>query len=61
MVFTIGQNLEWVHGEQHRVATVLKVESERVFLSGVSKDYWIKKETLMKKINKPYPLGRANS
>jgi hypothetical protein len=59
-MFTKGQEVDWVHGEHHRVATVLKVEGDRVFLSGIGKDYWIKTTTLLNKTNKPYPLGRAN-
>lgn len=55
--FRIGDEFYWLHGDCHIVATVIAVGNTRVQLSGLTKDYWIKKETLLKKINKPYPVG----
>ncbi len=59
MEFTVGQELSWVHGEHHRIATVLIVEIDRVKLSGLTSNYWINKQTLIKRITKPYPFGRG--
>ncbi|CAH7382656.1 hypothetical protein VCHA53O466_40442 [Vibrio chagasii] len=58
MQFIVGQELYWLHGDTHRIATVLAVESERVKLSGLTADYWIKKATLIKKLDKPYPTAK---
>jgi hypothetical protein len=55
MEFKKEQELFWLHGDCHMIATVLEVESERVYLSGLTKDYWIKKSTLIKKLKKEYP------
>jgi hypothetical protein len=55
MDFIKDQEIYWLHGDDHRVATILKVENDRVYLSGLTCDYWIKKSTLIKKIDKPYP------
>ena len=57
--FSVGQELYWVHGEHHRVAVVVEVDTDRVKLSGMTSDYWISKEAMVRKINKPYPVGRA--
>lgn len=59
MEFKVGQEVNWVHGEHHRIATVLEVNDEKVKLSGMTSNYWIKKETLIKKINRAYPVGRG--
>ncbi len=45
-----GQLVEWMHGKQHRSATVLTIEKDRVYLSGKNKEYWIKKTTLIPKM-----------
>lgn len=58
MTFQKGQQVSWLHGEHHRVATVIEVEKERVRLSGLTSDYWINADTLKAKINKPYPTGQ---
>lgn len=56
--FYIGQELSWLHGlHSHRVGTVLEIEKDRVKIQGVETDYWIKKETLRYKINRPHPRG----
>ena len=59
--FEVGQELDWLHGlHSHRVATVLQVEEDRVYLSGVTTDYWISKKALIEKVNKPYPHQGAS-
>lgn len=58
MTFQKGQQVSWLHGEHHRVATVIEVEKDRVRLSGLTSDYWINADTLKAKTNKPYPTGQ---
>lgn len=57
--FKEGQEVYWLHGDDHRVAKVLKVEEDRVLLSGLTTDYWMKKSLLAKKIERPYPENWA--
>jgi len=59
MTFEIGQDVYWLHGEHHRVAKVIELSEDKVRLSGMTSKYWIKKTTLIKKINQPYPSGRV--
>jgi len=58
MTFQKGQEVSWLHGEHHRVATIVDVENGRVKLSGLTSDYWVKEETLKAKVNKPYPTAQ---
>ena len=53
--FRKGQQLDWVHGDCYRQAKVLKVEKDRVLLAGLSSEYWMKKSTLLRKVNAPEP------
>jgi len=58
---SIGKDVFWLHGDSHIVATVLDIEDNRVLLAGLTKDYWINKNTLLKKINRPYPIALSGS
>lgn len=49
--FIVGESIQWLHGESIRVATVLEIEEDRVFVSGMHKNYWIKKKTVEKTLN----------
>lgn len=51
--FVVGEDLCWLHGDNYRIAKVLKVDVDRVYLDGYTSQYWIKNSTLLKKINKP--------
>ncbi len=54
--FEIGQDLCWLQGfHSHRVGMVLEMTDTKVKLQGVTKDYWISKEVLLDKVNRPYP------
>lgn len=62
MEFKVDQELSWIHGEHHRIATVLEVTEDRVHLSGETSDYWISKKALAAKIQRSersYHLNRA--
>ena len=50
--FEVGKDICWLHGEHYRVATVLINDGERVKLSGMSKDYWRTKASLLPKMDK---------
>lgn len=41
--FSVGDELFWLKGDCHIVAKVIEVEKDRVKLSGITKDYWMKK------------------
>lgn len=57
--FFVGQELYWVHGEHHRVGVVLKVEKDKVKISGLTSHYWVRKDVMLRKVNKAYPVGRG--
>lgn len=57
--FEPGQELSWLHGDDHRIATVIKVEGDKVKLSGLTTEYWLSKLVLTKKIQRPYPQNWA--
>ncbi|MGD1524304.1 hypothetical protein [Vibrio owensii] len=62
MEFKKGQELSWIHGEHHRIATVLEATEDKVHLSGETSDYWISKKALTAKIQRSersYNLSRA--
>ena len=48
----VGEDLCWLHGDNYRIAKVLEVTGDKVYLDGCTSNYWIKKSTLIKKINK---------
>ena len=50
--FKVGNSLCWLHGNNYRVATVLKVETDRVKLSGMTSDYWRTKKSLLPRLDK---------
>lgn len=54
--FRKGQRLDWLHGDCCRRAKVLKVEKDRVLLKGLTREYWVNKTTLLKKVNAPDPV-----
>lgn len=58
MKLQIGQEVFWVHGEHHRVATIVSMQEGMVTLSGITKEYKIKEEVLLNKLNKVYPCSR---
>lgn len=58
MTFQEGQQVSWLHGEHHRVTTVIEAEKDSVRLFGLTSDYWINADTLKAKINRPYPVGQ---
>lgn len=55
MEFKKGQFIEWVHGEHHRVAYILKVTDELLLIDGMTKSYWVSKSAMEKKVTKAYP------
>lgn len=58
MTFSIGQTVYWLHGDHHRVATVIDIQHGRVKLSGLTSDYWISAKKLQSKIDASYPSGQ---
>lgn len=56
--FAVGSELCWLYGEHYRVGTVLEEEPDRVFVSGMTSEYWISKATLLKRLDK-VPLTRS--
>lgn len=61
MNFKVGQEVYWLHGEHHRVAKVIEITEDKIRLSGSTSKYWISKKTLLKKINRAYPVGRVGA
>lgn len=59
--FNKGDELYWLRGDVHIVATVIEVNEDSVYVRGLTTDYWVKKAALIKNINKAYPCsyGRA--
>lgn len=49
--FEVGRYICWLHGEHYRVARVLAVEEDRVFLSGLTADYWLSKKSLLPRLD----------
>jgi len=49
---TVGESIDWYHGDSIRVATVLKVEPDRVQLRGMTSTYWVNRKTLKKKLKR---------
>lgn len=50
--FKVGNSLCWLYGDNYRVATVLVVENDRVYVSGMTSDYWISKKALLPRLDK---------
>jgi hypothetical protein len=49
---TVGESIDWYHGNSIRVATVLKVEPDRVQLQGMTSTYWVNRKTLERKLKR---------
>jgi len=47
-----GAHIDWLHGDQQRVAKILEIEEDRVLLEGMTSNYWMRTELLVNKINK---------
>ncbi|MDE5179178.1 hypothetical protein [Vibrio fluvialis] len=54
MKFETGQEVDWLHGDNYRFAKIIEVEPERVKLQGITRTYWMKKETLANRIRLTY-------
>jgi hypothetical protein len=54
--YKVGDTVSWYHGHAYlKVVTILKIEPDRVFLSGMSSEYWMKRSTLDKNLSKAEP------
>jgi hypothetical protein len=52
-----GQTVFWTKGDCYMQAKILKIEKKRVILSGLTKNYWMQKSTLIRNINKQQGLS----
>jgi len=59
----VGSDVDWVHGEHHRIATIeaFSNDGNKVLLSGLNTTYWMKFSTLVRKINKPYRVSAGRT
>ena len=48
----VGNTVDWLHGDKQIVVTILEIEADRVKVSGMYSDYWLKKTTLLRKLQK---------
>lgn len=58
MTFRPGQNLIWLHGSSIRTAVVIKTDGDRVYLKGMSKNFWACKRRMSIKIKMAERSGR---
>lgn len=59
MCFSVGDELFWVHGEHHRIGTVIEVSKDKLLIEGSTSRYWVSKVTMKKNCSRPYPVGRG--
>lgn len=52
MDFKVGQTIDWLHNDNFVCVEVLIVEDDKVYLEGVTSNYWMSKKTLINKINR---------
>jgi hypothetical protein len=50
--FFVGNEISFLHGEHYRVVKILKVEPDRVFVSGMTSQYWIRRKGLERRLDK---------
>ena len=61
MELKVGDEVFWIHGQHsHRTARILDITPEGlVRLEGVTRNYDMKLETLVKKLSRSYPEARC--
>lgn len=58
--FYVGQDLSWLHGLHHyRVGKVLEVTTDKLYIRGLTSEYWISKKAMSAKLDKPLPHVNA--
>lgn len=56
MDYKIGETVSWYHGRAYlKVVTILAIEPNRVKLSGMSSEYWMRRDTFERNLRKSEP------
>lgn len=59
MELEIGKTYEYIKGDKLLFFKVVKIDNDKAFVEGVTKDYWVKLTTLIKYLE-PSMIRRAN-